>query len=123
MKKKSVTKATVSKKAVKKQTKGFDAAAVRARAAEKVVAIPARKGRPVVAIDSAAPEVVELQKALDAEKPVEPIQAVAAPVPVSVKAPKAPAEKKAPADRAAAAKRAWVTIRANRAAAAAAKAS
>jgi hypothetical protein len=122
MKKKSVTKAT-AKKAVKTPAKGFTAEAVRARATEKVVAIPARKGKPVVAIDSAAPAVVELPKPVDAEKPAEPIKAVAAPVPVAVKAPKAPAEKKVPADRAAAAKRAWITIRANRAAAAAAKAS
>src|SRR5580658_1336372 len=122
MKKKSVTKATV-KKAVKTPAKGFTAEAVRARAAEKVVTIPARKGKPVVAINSAAPEAVERPKPVEAEKPAEPIQAVAAPVAVAVKAPKAPAEKKAPADRAAAAKRAWITIRANRAAAAAAKAS
>ena len=78
MKKKSVTKAT-AKKAVKTPAKGFTAEAVRARAAEKVVAIPAPKGRPVVAIDSAAPAVVELPKPVDAEKPAEPIKAVAPP--------------------------------------------
>ena len=118
MKKKSVTKA-MAKKAVKTPAKGFTTEAVRARAAEKVVAIPARKGKPVVAIDSAAPAVVEPPKPVEAEKPVEPIKLVAAPVPTPAKTPKAPTEKKAPADRAAAAKRAWITIRANRAAAAA----
>jgi hypothetical protein len=51
-----------------------------------------------------------------AAAPVIPI--TAAPAPVAV-----PAVKKEPADRSDAAKRAWVTIRANRAAAAAAKAS
>ena len=134
------SKATASNKAVKTVVKGITEAVVKSGAGtarkphsankEAAAAIPPpRKGKPVVAIDSAAPEVVELQKLVDAgKKPVEPIKAVepvaapAAPAaagPVAVPA----AEKKVPKDRSAAAKQAWVTIRANRAAAAAAKAS
>ena len=124
------SKAAASNKAVKTVVKSGAGTARAPHSANKEAAAaipPPRKGKPVVAIDSAAPEVVELQKLVDAgKKPVEPIKAVepvAAPGPVAVPAAVPAAEKKVPKDRSAAAKRAWVTIRANRAAAAAAKAS
>ena len=104
MNKKSTTTKTASKKAM---PKGFDSEAVRARSKAK---------NAPVALAPVAPK-----KAMVFTMPaVEPVP-VATPVPVTV-APKAttvPAVKKEPADRSDAAKRAWVTIRANRAAAAA----
>ena len=119
------SKAAASNKAVKTVVKSGAGTARKPHSANKEAAAaipPPRKGGPVVAIDSAAPEVAELQKLVDAgKKPVEP-PAVAVPTPAGPVAVPA-ADKKVPKDRSAAAKQAWVTIRANRAAAAAAKAS
>ena len=148
MKKKSVTKVTASKKAVKTPAEGFNAEAVRARAAEKAakpVAVPVGaepvavavkpKKANVVTMDKPAPEVVELQKLVDAAKPgpvaVAPSKLAIerqrstdrGHMPVEAAPVATPAVPKVPKDRSDAAKRAWITIRANRAAAAAAKAS
>ena len=106
MNKKSTTTKTASKKAM---PKGFDSEAVRARSKAK---------NAPVALAPVAPKKAKVVT-MPAVEPV-PVP-VATPVSVTVapKATKQPAVKKEPADRSDAAKRAWVTIRANRAAAAA----